>query len=524
MNNKQNYGKSVIEGALSLTISSLVVKLLGLFYKIPLSYMLSDEGMGYFNSAYTVYTFFYIICTAGVPKAISILTSQAEGEGDKTRVRNIYRTAFNMFFTFGILITAVFFFAASPLSSLIGNSGSYFTMIAIAPSILFTCASGVIRGYFNGSLSFIPIAVSEVISGASKLVLGLLFAMLGHRMGCDLTLLSAFTITGTTFGSFFGYLYLLICKNKEKDRVVLRQKTKTVFFSSKIAKSICKIAIPITLTSAIGSISGIIDLTIIMKRLADAGYTELQAGIFYGNYTTLAIPMLNLISTLIAPLSAVLLPLVSKNSIKNDKIQLSERISFTVKILCFISIPISVLFLIRPKELLSILFEDASAVMAAPLLSMLAPGIIFMCLLTVINTALEGTGKTKIPLISLLVGSIVKFVISYTLIGNSEIGILGAPIGTTVSYFVSFCISAYYILAVQKVKISFISSIIPVLLSSIIAGVACTALMSLLNISNIWIYSLDIAVFALIYMILLSIMRFYSFRNLLNLAKYTKKR
>jgi len=101
---------------------------------------------------------------------------------------------------------------------------------------------------------------------------------------------------------------------------------------------------------------------------------------------------------------------------------------------------------------------------------------------------------------------------------------LGAPIGTTVSYFVSFCISAYYILAVQKVKISFISSIIPVLLSSIIAGVACTALMSLLNISNIWIYSLDIAVFALIYMILLSIMRFYSFRNLLNLAKYTKKR
>ena len=77
MKNKMG-NKSIVRGALSLTVSALIVKIVGLIYKVPLSYILSDEGMGYFNSAYTVYTFFYIICTAGVPKAISIITSSAE--------------------------------------------------------------------------------------------------------------------------------------------------------------------------------------------------------------------------------------------------------------------------------------------------------------------------------------------------------------------------------------------------------------------------------------------------------------
>ena len=97
----KSHEKRVISGALSLTISALIVKAIGLIYKIPLSYILTDEGMGYFNSAYTVYTFFYIISTAGVPKAISIMTAEAEGAKNSERVLSIYKTATKIFFTFG---------------------------------------------------------------------------------------------------------------------------------------------------------------------------------------------------------------------------------------------------------------------------------------------------------------------------------------------------------------------------------------------------------------------------------------
>ena len=72
----------VVGGALSLTLSNLTVKILGLIYKIPLSYLLTDEGMGYFNSAYTVFGLFYLLCTAGVPKGVMILCSEASVNGE----------------------------------------------------------------------------------------------------------------------------------------------------------------------------------------------------------------------------------------------------------------------------------------------------------------------------------------------------------------------------------------------------------------------------------------------------------
>ena len=296
--------KRIINGAFSLTLSVIIVKALGLIYKVPLSYILTDEGMGYFNTAYTVFSFFYIICTTGVPKAISILVSEASGEGSAEKISQIYTTAFKMFFLFGFIISVVFFALSSPISALIGNKGSYYSMLLIAPSILFVCSSGIIRGYFNGHFKFLPIAVSEIISGASKLVLGLAFAYLAKMLGYGFEVISAFTILGTTLGSFFGFIYLYF-KKRSFCSVNRGQRAQ---FSPKLAKKILKIAVPLTATSAIASVSSIIDLTVIMKRLRATGNTELQAAILYGNYTTLAIPMLNLVATLIAPLSAILLP------------------------------------------------------------------------------------------------------------------------------------------------------------------------------------------------------------------------
>ena len=199
MKKTNSYGKQLLGGTVLLMLSGIIVKALGLIYKIPLSYILSDEGMGYFNSAYTVYTFFYVICTAGIPKAISILISESEGEGNSKLVNSIYRVAFRVFGILGIIITLLFLLFSKPISAVIGNGNSLFSMIAIAPSVAFVCAAGVIRGYFNGIMSFVPIAVSEAISGASRLVLGLLFAIVGNRMGYDLSVVSALTILPCLF-------------------------------------------------------------------------------------------------------------------------------------------------------------------------------------------------------------------------------------------------------------------------------------------------------------------------------------
>ena len=505
--------RSIIGGALSLTISALFVKALGLIYKIPLSYLLSDEGMGYFNSAYTVYTFFYIISTAGVPKAISIMTSEAVSEGNYKRVNSIYKTASAIFITFGALITLLFALGSAPLSNIIGNSGALFTMIAIAPSIFFISAAGVIRGYFVGRLKFIPIAVSEVISGLFKLVLGLLFAYLSHKANLGLTLVSAFTMLGTTLGALFGFLYLWICNKKQNKKDKAGQTyNKSGRFNINIARTLLKISIPITLTAAVGSISSLIDLVVIMRGLGKGGYSELQTSILYGNYTTLAVPMLNLIGTLIAPISMVLLPLVSKNTVKYSSEAISEKLSTAIKVILFFTFPITLLFIFRPYEILSILFENSSAVMATPTLIILAPGILAMALLSLINTTLEGIGKTKIPLYSLIFGSVIKLCVTMILISNGSLGILGAPLGTTVSYFASFAFSAVYVAGFKGVRLGVFNGIISVLTASFSALLISSVLKRSLPSGSLF-YIFELVIFGLIYLLIMVIINFKSIKR-----------
>ena len=139
------------------------------------------------------------------------------------------------------------------------------------------------------------------------------------------------------------------------------------------------------------------------------------------------------------------------------------------------------------------------AVMAAPLLSAIAPGIIFMCLLTVVNTSLEGIGDTKIPLISLLVGLGIKLEVSGVLINNDNFGIYGAPIGTAVSYMVSFIISVYYLSVRKKIRLEVASSLLPIAFLSLFSIYISGILRNLIGRENIYVYIAELIVFALIY-------------------------
>ena len=316
---KGAYG--VISGAFSLTLSTVIVKLLGVVYKIPLAHMLGEEGMGYFNSAYTVYTFFYLLCTAGVPKAVMILVSEAKTSNKNIDEKRIITVAFTAFLILGTAITACFIVFSAPLAKLIGNSKSAFTMVAIAPSIIFISIAGVIRGYLSAEMKFSSIAVSQIVEGVGKLVLGLVFAVMATEASLALPIISALTILGVTFGALLGLIYLLIVSKFK----IIREKARQNNYKPErhsILKRIFSISVPITLSAAVMSITNIIDLMLIMRRLTDLGYTEIDATALYGNYTTLAVPMFNLAVTVITPISVAYLPVFTR-AIAADRTEIS---------------------------------------------------------------------------------------------------------------------------------------------------------------------------------------------------------
>ena len=117
--------KLFFSGVVALTVANILVKVIGVFFKIPLQHMIGDEGMGYFNSAYTIYTLFFMISTAGLPVAVSILVSESRARGNLVRVRRIFRVVIITFLSIGAIGMLLMFFGSRGFASLIKNEASY---------------------------------------------------------------------------------------------------------------------------------------------------------------------------------------------------------------------------------------------------------------------------------------------------------------------------------------------------------------------------------------------------------------
>ena len=139
-----------VSGVLILTISNILVKAIGLLFKIPLHDYLGDEGMGYFNAAYTIYTWFYMISTAGLPVAISVMISKSRARGNFNQVKKILKISLILFFIIGAAGMLILIFGSRFFASLIRMDQSYLCIIAIAPTLFFVCITSAFRGYFQG--------------------------------------------------------------------------------------------------------------------------------------------------------------------------------------------------------------------------------------------------------------------------------------------------------------------------------------------------------------------------------------
>ncbi len=441
MKSKNNI--AFLKGTISLSISVIITKILGVSFKVPLSYVLGDEGMGYFNTAYAIYGFFYILCTAGVPKSLMLVLAENRTGDIETSDTNVLRTGLRLFTKIGLFSSLLNIICAPMFARLVGNENACLSIIAIAPSIFFVSLSGVLRGYLNSHEKLAVIAISQMIEGSIKLALGLVLSFIGVKLELSIHTISALAIMGITIGSIISFLYMYIESEHQKEEEKIRQ---NLDFSQKnICKKILKNAVPIALGASLLNISSTLDLTIIIKRLIESGISVQNANAIYGNYTTLAVPMFNLVISVLAPISTSYMPRLSLLSIKADHKEFMSVLNRMLSITLIIVVPASISFCLYSFDLLDILFSVQSSAVGANPLVILSIGLCFLSTLTVINTALESKGKIYATVLSLIFGCLVKLIASYVLVGKDGIGVLGAPIGTVLSYIFSLVISLIFL-------------------------------------------------------------------------------
>lgn len=460
----------LISGALMLTVSVFVVKIIGYMYKLPLSHILGDEGMGYFNSAYSIFSFFYMLSLGGVPRAVAICVTEANVKGGLKSAEKILNLSLKIFLSIGITLSVILMSFSEFFARIIGNSTAGLSLFCIAPSLAFVSAAGVLRGYLNGIGRIKKVAVAEVLDGVSKFVTGLALAIIAARKNSGAPIIAAYTVIGVSIGAFIGAFFMFVGSKNKKYNEKTEQNAHLTENNLLIAKKIFKISVPITISSAIIGATGIIDLGMIMKRLKSIGYSESEAVALYGNFTTLVVPLLNLVSALVSPLATASMPHITKSKTLGKTDEYYELLRQILSLTAMVVFPVFFAYTFFADEILFFLFPDKSAIIAAPLLVVAAPSILFSSFLIMINTALEASGYAHTPLISMSAGALVKIACAYLLIGR--LGVYGAPISTSACYFVAFIISAFIFCAKLKFRISFLRSVfIPAFASFVIFSV-----------------------------------------------------
>ena len=256
-------------GAAILAVGILVVKLIGMFYKIPLLNIIGEQGSADFNNAYNIYAVLLTISTAGLPVAVSKLVSEANALGRRNQVRRTFRLALALFLVLGVLSFLVMFFGSEQLAGLMNDSMAAPGIRALAPAVICVGCLSAFRGYAQGHGSMTPTAVSQIIEALCKLTvgLGLAYWLVGH--GADASHAAAGAITGVTVGTIVALAYMLmnflITRSQEPQLADDRPDE-----PSTILKHLLMIAVPITISSSMVGIVTVIDTSLVQGQLQRA--------------------------------------------------------------------------------------------------------------------------------------------------------------------------------------------------------------------------------------------------------------
>lgn len=466
-------------GVLALTVANLVVKVIGLGLKIPLKAAITSVGMGYYNVAYNIYVLLFMIATTGIPVAIAMMVSESRAKGNLREPKKIFRVSLITLAVLGLIGTLTMILFSGLLAQSYGSEGQQYAIICIAPTLFFICIACAIRGYFQGHQNMVPTAVSEVIEALGKLAVGLALALLAMEMVPDTNpnkyaIAAAMAILGPTVGVALGMIYLIFKKAFFKEELYNAEYLRPdsyempVRTNKQILKTLLIIAIPITLSSSVMSLTNVIDSLIISNRLQFLGLSETVRVEMYGAFTTEVITLFNLPPVLIYPISGSIVPYLSALLVKNEKDKVHGLLNGSLKVASLIALPCALGMSVLAKPVITLIFGDCY-VDSPGHLSIQALAVFFMAMLSMSTSFLQAYKLERKPIISMIAGAVVKVTASWFLIGNENIRMYGAPIGSLLCYITIVLFNFYFVAK----HVGFIPSFRKVFLKPLAAAVLC---------------------------------------------------
>ena len=422
----------IIKGAAQIAVGGFLAKLIGAAYRIPLTNLLGGEGIGLYQLVYPFYCLLLTVSATGIPSSIAKLVSERKAKGQ--RLSSLFSTAMRLFLWIGGLSTILMALLAPVLSSAQGEKGLWSGYLALAPSVLFVSAISVFRGYFQGQGEMFPTAFSEVLEQAVKVAAGLFAAWLfrGNLYRAVTALLAAVSLSELVT---LGYLFFLFRRRKQ-GLLQGREGTKIT------AKSVLALSLPVTLSSLLLPLSGLIDSVVLVRLLKR--YAE-NAVALYGLFSGGAVTIINLPVSVCYGIAAASVPAIARAAVKKTgvrkKLWFSLGLTFVLSFAAAAGLYAFADFAVR--LIYRSLSESEPATLVALVKLFSGSAVTLSCTQT-LSACLTALGKPSRAALSMGIAVTVKTALGIWLVKDPAWSVYGAAAAASVCYLVSFALDLFF--------------------------------------------------------------------------------
>ena len=457
MINKQSF----IKGTVILMCANAVSKILGAVFKIPLTYLLQEEGMAIYNTAFNVYIMLLSFIISGMPLAISKMVAEEYALGHSANVRKIITVSSLLLGGLGLLGSALLWFGADFFAIAMKEAKAVFCLKIIAPSIFFVAIGTVYKSFYQGRSNMTPTALSQVIEAVIKLAAGYGLALYYSKLAVEYT--AAAAIMGVTIGEIIATFILFILYLPHRFRLPCKNSDKS---TKSILDSIAMIAIPAIIASAVSSAMNLIDITVIRRCLENIEFTKESAQNFlrlysshtsvfddlietlkispegsrwlYGAYSGYALTVFHLPVGILGALGVSILPVIAGALAVKNRERANICVTTATKFTLLIALPAAFCIVLFSEPILDILFKNSAS---SKMLAFLSPCLVFMSLSMLFNSVQNAGGKIISPFIFAFIGSVIKLICNIIFIQNPHLNMIGTVISANIAYFAEMLLS-----------------------------------------------------------------------------------
>ena len=449
-NKKSESNDFLIQGAI-LAIAGILVRLIGLAYRVPLLRIIGAEGMGYYSTAYNLYAIILLLSSYSLPLAVSKMVSARIAKNEYRNAGKILRAALIYATIVGGIGFGIIFFGADYFaSSLYQMPPAKYALKSLAPTIWIMAYLGVLRGYFQGHSTMVPTALSQIfeqiVNAAVSVGAAYYLCEMAVRGAKGDEVRAAFGAAGGTIGTGAGTVIalfvMLICfcftaKDRIKEIKGDRLSKKESF--SVITRILILTVIPVIASTAIYNINSVLDGMVFGQSMKALGLEE-ETSKLYGIYTGGYLVLVNVPVAIANAMSSSLIPTVSRSFSRGDKGDVNLKISTVIRFATIVSFPCAIGLAVISIPVMKILFTNTEDAMLASYLMIIGSGIVVLySVSTVTNAILQGTSLINKPVKNAFISLIIHFIILYILLFKLKLNIIGLVFGNMV-FALSMCI------------------------------------------------------------------------------------